>query len=812
VDSAGNVYVADDGNREIRKVTPSGVVTTLAGSAGQAGSNNGAGTAARFFGPLDVAADRAGNVYVGDEYNDEVRKISPASLVGGDTPAFSETYNTKNPGTGLTLTPSGSVNDGNGGHNYAVTLVSNDGTTSAAATPTVAGLEGSDTVTGLSETYDTALPGTGKTLTVSSGYTVNDGDSGNNYAVTTVVNTTGVINAANTTTSLVTSSGSVVYGTPVTFTAIVSAGAGTLTPAQGSVDFKDTTTNTDFGNGTFAGSSGTSSTWTFTTGVKTFNVTTGDSIQASYSPGAGFAASSCTTTQAVTARPITVTAAANTKTYDGTASSSATPTTSPGSLIAGDTPAFTETYNTKNAGTGLRLTPTGSVNDGNGGGNYTVTTVASTAGVINQAPLTITAAANTKTYDGTTSAAATPTVVGLVGSDTVTGLSESYADKNAGLGKTLNVASYSVNDGNRGGNYAVTTVANTAGVINQAPLTITAAANTKVYDGTTSAAATPKATGLVGGDTVTGLSETYNNRNVGSGKTLTVGTGYVVNDGNGGGNYAVTTATSTAGVINQAGLTIAAAANTKTYDGTTSAAATPTVVGLEGSDTVTGLSETYDSKNAGSGKTLAVATGYVVNDGNGGGNYTVTTVTSTAGVIDQAGLTITAAANTKSGKTLTVAGSVNDGNGGNNYAVTFVTNSTGLINQAGLTITAVADTKTTTARPARRPHLRSAAAAWPPATRRPSPRPSTQRTQARARRSRATGSVNDGNSGNNYTVTFAVTTTGSVTARPSPSPRLASTKVYDGATSSAVTPTITGGSLATGDTAAFTETFNTRRT
>ena len=53
---------------------------------------------------------------------------------------------------------------------------------------------------------------------------------------------------------------------------------------------------------------------------------------------------------------------------------------------------------------------------------------------------------------------------------------------------------------------------------------------------------------------------------------------------------------------------------------------------------MTGLSETYDSKNAGSGKTLAVATGYSVNDGNGGGNYTVTTVTSTAGVIDQAGV------------------------------------------------------------------------------------------------------------------------------------------------------------------------------
>ena len=66
VDSAGNVYVADDDNDEIRKITPSGVVTTLAGSAGQTGSSDGTGSAARFDGPDGVAVDSAGNVYVAD--------------------------------------------------------------------------------------------------------------------------------------------------------------------------------------------------------------------------------------------------------------------------------------------------------------------------------------------------------------------------------------------------------------------------------------------------------------------------------------------------------------------------------------------------------------------------------------------------------------------------------------------------------------------------------------------------------------------------------------------------------------------------
>jgi hypothetical protein len=177
-------------------------------------------------------------------------------------------------------------------------------------------------------------------------------------------------------------------------------------------------------------------------------------------------------------------------------------------------------------------------------------------------------------------------------------------------------------------------------VISQATLTITAAANAKTYDSTTSAAAVPTTSGLQGSDTVTGLAETYDTKNVGTGKTLSV-SAYTVNDGNSGGNYMVNTIASTAGVINKATLTINAVANTKTYDSTTSAAAVPTTSGLQGSDSVTGLAETYDTKNAGTGKTLSVSA-YTVNDGNSGGNYTVSSVVNTAGVINKATLTVTA--------------------------------------------------------------------------------------------------------------------------------------------------------------------------
>jgi hypothetical protein len=76
VDSAGNLFVADQGNCTIRKVTPAGMETTLAGSAGQYGRTDGTGSAARFGGLTDVAVDSAGKLFVADEGT--IRKVTPA--------------------------------------------------------------------------------------------------------------------------------------------------------------------------------------------------------------------------------------------------------------------------------------------------------------------------------------------------------------------------------------------------------------------------------------------------------------------------------------------------------------------------------------------------------------------------------------------------------------------------------------------------------------------------------------------------------------------------------------------------------------
>ena len=119
------------------------------------------------------------------------------------------------------------------------------------------------------------------------------------------------------------------------------------------------------------------------------------------------------------------------------------------------------------------------LNDGNGGNNYTVT-VDSATGTITPASLVINAVSQTKTYDGTTTAIAIPTVTGTVFSgDSLSPLTESYASKNAQgtNGSTLNVNSYTLSDGNDGNNYSVT--------VNSATGTITPLASVAWVGGTT---------------------------------------------------------------------------------------------------------------------------------------------------------------------------------------------------------------------------------------------------------------------------------------------------------------------------------------
>ena len=125
-----------------------------------------------------------------------------------------------------------------------------------------------------------------------------------------------------------------------------------------------------------------------------------------------------------------------------------------------------------------------------GSADYTAVSSSTVGFTIIQAPLTITATFSTKTYDGTTTVTdgAKPTVTGLVGTDTITGLTESFTSSNAGFDPIQVNPDFVINDGNGGNNYAVTIVNKVpvilVGYINSAPLTVTVTSPTIVYGNT----------------------------------------------------------------------------------------------------------------------------------------------------------------------------------------------------------------------------------------------------------------------------------------------------------------------------------------
>ncbi|HXF85766.1 MAG TPA: YDG domain-containing protein [Anaerolineales bacterium] len=360
-------------------------------------------------------------------------------------------------------------------------------------------------------------------------------------------------------------------------------------------------------------------------------------VSASFAGDSSYTASSDSDTLTVNQRPITVTAVTDSKTYDGTTASSGIPTITSGSLASGDTATFSQTFDNKNVGTGKTLTPSASISDGNGGNNYNVTLVNNTNGVITAKNLTVNniTAAN-KVYDGTTSASlntSSASLVGVVTGDDVnldtSGATGTFADKHVGNNKTVTISGLSLS-GADAGNYTLTQPTATADITPR-PLTVTAVADSKTYDGTTASSASPTVTGsLASGDTAT-FSQTFDNKNVGTGKTLTPSAS--ISDGNGGNNYNVTLVNNTNGTITPRPITVTAVTDTKFYDGTTSSSGIPIITSgsLASGDSAT-WSQAFLDPNPGTGKTLRPSGS--VSDGNGGNNYVVTFVDDNTGVIN----------------------------------------------------------------------------------------------------------------------------------------------------------------------------------
>ncbi|MBV8963428.1 MAG: hypothetical protein JOY97_10095 [Hyphomicrobiales bacterium] len=196
------------------------------------------------------------------------------------------------------------------------------------------------------------------------------------------------------------------------------------------------------------------------------------------------------------------------------------------------------------------------------------------------------------------------------------------------------VGPLTVNDGNGGGNYAITIV-NATGTITPAPLTITANNATQVIgtpDPVFSASFGSFPAGL-GPSALSGTLSFTTNAPAGSPGSFQIFAGGVSSP-----NFDITFANA-AGTITKAALTVTELSDNKVFDGTTGSTVSAQVSGLKGTDSVSGLGESFVSANAGS-RAMALG-GLTVNDGNGGGNYAITIVNAT-GTITPAPLTITA--------------------------------------------------------------------------------------------------------------------------------------------------------------------------
>jgi hypothetical protein len=269
---------------------------------------------------------------------------------------------------------------------------------------------------------------------------------------------------------------------------------------------------------------------------------------------------------------LTIAAVTDSKTYDGTTASSATPVV--GTLFGSDTvTGLTEVFGSKdvlgsNAST---LSVTGyTINDGNGGNNYTVTLAAASGTIV---PATLTAVltgSTSKTYDGDTSAtldSANYTLSGTVFAGDTVDLNDPatgfYDNKNAGTAKAVSVSGLTLDNAN----YVLssTTASANIGTIGAATLTASLAGTvTKTYDGTAAATLTASnydLSGVVGSDSVLLNSPSagvYDTKDVGTGKIVTVsGVALTGADAN---NYvlASTTLAAANGVVNTAPLSITA--------------------------------------------------------------------------------------------------------------------------------------------------------------------------------------------------------------------------------------------------------------
>jgi hypothetical protein len=276
-----------------------------------------------------------------------------------------------------------------------------------------------------------------------------------------------------------------------------------------------------------------------------------------------------------------------------------------------------------------------------GNATYNPATPVSQSFTVEKKTVTATVTAANKVYDASNTATISLcTLSGVVGTDVVTcsAGAATFADKNVGMGKNVTATGITLAGANAGNYQLASTTAGTTANITARPITVTAATDTRVYDGTTSSSGVPTITSgtLASGETAT-WTQTFNNQNVGTGKTLTPSG--AVTDGNSGNNYAVTFVNNTTGEIKTKPITVTAVAKTKVYGAGDPALTYTSSPALVTGDTFTGVLTRAAGENVG---TYAIGQGSLALST----NYALTYIGANLSITERA-VTITADAKSK---------------------------------------------------------------------------------------------------------------------------------------------------------------------
>ncbi|MCW2339147.1 filamentous hemagglutinin family protein [Sphingobium sp. B2D3A] len=581
---------------------------------------------------LTMTASSMSKTYTGT--TSSIGTVTISGLKGSDTASATQAYDSKNAGSRLLQVQNGYVvNDGNGGLNYIVSRIDAAGTIykRAVSTTVHANDKVYDGTTSATGTFDplsgvisgdiVAASGTlsfadknaanGKAVSVA-GAVLTGADAGN-YVLDPIANGTANITRANLVLTAVSDSKS--YDGTVASSAAVQA----LGLAAG-----DSFTATQAFNTRDAGS-------------RTLQVQAGWSVNDgnggnNYVTTFGSAASGT-----IARKVLTATAIVNNKVYDGTTTATGD-LYSLGGIVGTDQVLLDKTngslaFYDRNAGINKAATATGYALGGTDAHNYTLSSIANSSATISQAQLVLSAVTDMRQYDGTTASAGAVQASGLIAGDGFVA-TQRFDGFKAGA-HTLQVDSYTVFDGNGGGNYLVGYGAMANGTISQRVLQATAAVQNKVYDGTTTATGTFSGLGnTITGDDVSldhsGATLAFYDRNAGVGKTVTVSGATL--SGADAANYTLSDIADGTATISKATLNLTAVSESRVYDGTTGSTGVVLSSGLIAGDSVT-ATQAFNSKNAGS-RTLQVDH-WTVEDGNGGGNYAVVLGTAASGSIAQ---------------------------------------------------------------------------------------------------------------------------------------------------------------------------------